>query len=116
MAVSLPRPAWKVNPEIFNQRRSFEQPFQGCPLFVCEPIVFWLERLAEDFPKFPHLIDTGLYGLSDFLYQLISERDIRRILHIVLMGFKYIVEDCVPCFVVTWQKNLLPLSDGLLEF
>ena len=37
---SFPRPAPEVDPGIFNQRRSFEQPFQGCSFFVCEPHVF----------------------------------------------------------------------------
>jgi hypothetical protein len=43
-----PRPAPEVDPGIFNQRRSFEQPFQGRSFLVCEPLVFYLERLAED--------------------------------------------------------------------
>lgn len=37
---SFPRPTAEVDPGIFNQRRSFEQPFQGCSFFVCEPLVF----------------------------------------------------------------------------
>ena len=71
---SFPRPAPEVDPGIFNQRRSFEQPFQGRSFFVCEPFVFQLERLAEDFQKVLHPIAGGLHGLSDFLYQFIGGR------------------------------------------
>lgn len=35
-----PRSAPEVDPGIFNQRRSFEQPFQGCSFLVCKPLVF----------------------------------------------------------------------------
>ena len=112
-----PRSAPEVNPGIFNQRRSFEQPFHGYPFLVCEPLVFQLECLAEDFQKFLYSIAGGLHGLSDFLYQFIGGRGIRRTLHVVLMGFAYIVENGVPCFVCHMaEKNLLPLSDQLPEF
>lgn len=73
----LPRPASEVNPGIFNQRRPFEQPFQGRSFLVCEPPVFQLERLTEDFQKFLYPIAGGLHGLSDFLYQLIGRRSMQ---------------------------------------
>ena len=80
-------------------------------------LYFSWECLAEDFQKFLHPIAGGLHGLSDFLYQFIGGRGIRRTLHVVLMGFAYIVKDSIPCFVCHMtEKNLLPLSDRLPEF
>ena len=102
----LPRPASEVNPGIFNQRRPFEQPFQGRSFLVCEPLVFQLERLTEDFQKFLYPIAGGLHGLSDFLYHLIGRRSIRRTFHVVFMGFAYIVKDSVPCFMCHMAEKI----------
>ena len=55
-----------------------------------------------------------MHDLSDFLYQFIGGRGIRRTLHVVLMDFAYIVKDSVPCFVCHMTEKIFFLYADLL--
>ena len=66
-----------------------------------EGLLFYGNVILPFIDRFP--IDTEpvsythlLHGLSDFLYQFIGGRGIRRTLHVVLMGFAYVVVNNVP--------------------
>ena len=84
---------------MLDKRGLAEQLFQGGAFFFREPLVFELERLAEQLRKLLHPVPRRLHGLLDFLDQLISGRSSRGAFAVTLMGFANVLQNGVPCFV-----------------
>ena len=57
------------------------------------------KHIENDCPHFSKIVPGRLNGFSDFQTHLLCEGIVRCAVNVMLMGFPYIVENGVPCFV-----------------
>ena len=116
-AFLFPPPAPEIHAGVLDKRGLAEQLFQGGAFFFREPLIFELERLAEQLRKLLHPVPRRLHGLLDFPDQLIGGRGIRGAFAVILMGFANVLQNGVPCFVRHMaEKIFLLYLSGFQDF
>ena len=71
-----------------------------------QSLIFKLERLAEHLRELLNPVPRRLHDLLYFPYQFIGGRGIRRTFTVIFMGFAYVVENDIPCFVCHMAEKI----------
>ena len=89
----------EVEGTVLDVRGFWQYPFQYL-LFIRRQLVkVNAEHIENDRPHFSEIIPGRLNSLSDFQSHLLCKGIIRRAVNVMLMGFPYVMENGVPCFV-----------------
>ena len=104
-AFLFPPPAPEIHAGVFDKWGLAEQLFQGSAFFFREPLIFELERFAEQLCELLHPVPRRLHGLLDFPDQIVGGRSRWSAFAVILMGFANVLQNGVHVLCVTWQKK-----------